>query len=397
MILAPPSVSRDAASDPGVSPLQPIVPLLRDSTLTEIMVNGPDAVYVERDGRVLLTDRRFDDENHLLGAISALVATTGRRMDFSEPVLEARLPDGSRLTVVLPPVAVDGPMLTIRKFAASPYGIDDLIRFGTLSLEAAAFLRASVVARANLLISGGSSSGKTTLLNALATAIPEDERIVTIEEAAELRLPQGHVCRLECIQAGEKTMTLRQLVRHAVRMRPDRLVVGEVRGGEALDMLQAMNTGHDGAMSTIHANSPRDALSRMETLMLMAGLDLPVRAIRQQLRGALNLLVHVGRLADGRRKVLSIAELTGFDDQTIALQELFVSEATGGAVPGRTRLTPTGIRPQMMDRIYQRGVEVPELSRLFPKSSAAIADSGRRPVTAAQTDGGFPTRDRRQG
>ena len=379
-----------------MSPLQPILPLLRDSTLTEIMVNGPDAIYVERDGKVLLTDRRFDDENHLLGAINALVATTGRRMDFSEPVLEARLPDGSRLTVVLPPVAVDGPMLTIRKFAASPYGIDDLIRFGTLSLEAAAFLRASVIARANLLISGGSSSGKTTLLNALATAIPEDERIVTIEEAAELRLPQGHVCRLECIQAGEKTMTLRQLVRHAVRMRPDRLVVGEVRGGEALDMLQAMNTGHDGAMSTIHANSPRDALSRMETLMLMAGLDLPVRAIRQQIRGALNLLVHVGRLADGRRKVLSITELTGFDDQTIALQELFISEATGGAVPGRTRLTPTGIRPQIMDRIYQRGIEVPELSRLFPKNSAAIADSGRRPAGATPTDGGFPTHDRRQ-
>jgi pilus assembly protein CpaF len=252
------------------------------------------------------------------------------------------------------------------------------------------------MARANLLISGGSSSGKTTLLNALTTAIPQDERIVTIEEAAELRLPQGHVCRLECIQAGEKTMTVRQLVRHAVRMRPDRLIVGEVRGGEALDMLQAMNTGHDGAMSTIHANSPRDALSRMETLMLMAGLDLPVRAIRQQLRGALNLLVHIGRLADGRRKVLSIAELTGFDDQTIALQELFVSEVTGGAVPGRTRLVPTGIRPQMMERIYQRGLAVPELSRLFPKGSTPIADSGRRPVAAVQIDGGFPTHDRRQ-
>ncbi|TMD88332.1 MAG: CpaF family protein [Chloroflexi bacterium] len=396
MILAPPTAFRAKAPDAAVTPLQPIVPLLRDSTLTEIMINGPDAIYVERDGKVLLTDRSFDDENHLLGAISALVATAGRRIDFSEPVLEARLPDGSRLTVVLPPVAVDGPMVTIRKFAASPYGIDDLIRFGSLSLEAAAFLRASVLARANLLISGGSSSGKTTLLNALATCIPEDERIVTIEEAAELRLPQGHVCRLECIQAGEKTMTLRQLVRHAVRMRPDRLIVGEVRGGEALDMLQAMNTGHDGAISTIHANSPRDALSRMETLMLMAGLDLPVRAIRQQLRGALNLLVQVGRLSDGRRKVLSVAELTGFDDQTIALQELFVSEAIGGAVPGRTRLTPTGIRPQLMERIYQRGIDVPELSRLYPKSSAAIADSGRRPALAPPGDGGFPNHDRRQ-
>ena len=396
MITAPPTSIRAAAPDPGVMPLQPIVPLLRDSTLTEIMINGPEAIYVERDGRVLLTDRQFDDENHLLGAISALVASAGRRIDFSETVLEARLPDGSRLTVVLPPVAVDGPMVTIRKFSASPYGMDDLIRFGSLSLEAAAFLRASVMARANLLISGGSSSGKTTLLNALTTCIPEDERIVTIEEAAELRLAQGHVVRLECLQTGEKTMTLRELLRHAVRMRPDRLIVGEVRGGEALDMLQAMNTGHDGAMSTIHANSPRDALSRMETMTLMAGLDLPVRAIRQQLRGALNLLVHVGRLADGRRKVLSIAELTGFDDQTIALQELFVSEATGGVVPGRTRLMPTGIRPQMMDRIYQRGVAVPELSRLFPKNPSAIADSGRRPATAAQTDAGFPTQDRRQ-
>jgi pilus assembly protein CpaF len=398
MIVAPITPHPNPPTQGGreLDPLDPIVPLLRDSTLTEIMVNGPDAVYVERDGKVLLTDRRFDDENHLLGAISALVATAGRRIDFREPVLEARLPDGSRLTVVLPPVAVDGPMLTIRKFAPSPYRIDDLIRFGSLSLEAAAFLRASVMARANLLISGGSSSGKTTLLNALATSIPEDERIVTIEEATELRLPQGHVCRLECIQAGEKTMTVRQLVRHAVRMRPDRLIVGEVRGGEALDMLQAMNTGHDGAMSTIHANSPKDALSRMETLMLMAGLDLPVRAIRQQLRGALNLLVHVGRLADGRRKVLSIVELTGFDDQTIALQELFVSEATGGAVPGRTRLMPTGIRPQMMDRIYQRGVEARELSRLFPKSTSTIADSGRRPAGATQANGGFPTHDRRQ-
>src|SRR6202048_3585540 len=248
MIVAPPTFSRAVAPEPSLTPLQPILPLLRDSTLTEIMINGPDAVFVERDGKVLLTDRRFDDENHLLGAISALVASTGRRIDVSDPVLEARLPDGSRLTVVLPPVAVDGPMVTIRKFATSPSGTAKLIRFGSLSLEAAAFLRASVVARANLLISGGSSSGKTTLLNALATSIPEDERIVTIEESAELRLSQGPGVRLECIQAGEKTMTLRQLVRHAVRMRPDRLIVGEVRGGEALDMLQAMNTGHAGAM-----------------------------------------------------------------------------------------------------------------------------------------------------
>jgi pilus assembly protein CpaF len=395
MIQAP--ASRIRAAEPGPSgTLQPIAPLLNDPTLTEIMINGPDAIFVERNGRVLLTDRQFEDENHLLSAIGALVASVGRRIDFSDPVLEARLPDGSRLTVVLPPVAVDGPMVTIRKFAASPYGIDDLIRFGSLSLEAAAFLRASVLARANLLISGGSSSGKTTLLNALSTCIPDDERIVTIEEAAELRLPQGHVCRLECIPAGEKVMTLRQLVRHAVRMRPDRLVVGEVRGGEALDMLQAMNTGHDGAMSTIHANSPRDALSRLETLVLMAGLDLPVRAIRQQVRAAINLIVHVGRLADGRRKVLSIAELTGFDDHTIAMQELFVSETTGGAAQGRTRLMPTGIRPQIMDKIYQLGVAAPELGRLYPKNSAAIAVSGRRAAAAGEHEGGVPAHDRRQ-
>ena len=394
MIVAPSTLR--AAESGAAGALQPIAPLLHDTSLTEIMINGPDAIFVERDGRVLLTDRRFADENHLLSAIGALVASVGRRMDLSDPVLEARLPDGSRLTIVLPPVAVDGPMVTIRKFATSPYGIDDLIRFGSLSVEAAGFLRASIQARANLLISGGSSSGKTTLLNALATCIPNDERIVTIEEAAELRLPQGHVCRLECIPAGEKMMTLRQLVRHAVRMRPDRLVVGEVRGGEALDMLQAMNTGHDGAMSTIHANSPRDALSRLETLVLMAGLDLPVRAIRQQIRGAINLVVHLGRLADGRRKVLSIAELTGLDDQTIALQELFLSEATGGVAAGRTRLTPTGIRPQIMDKIYQLGVAAPELGRLYPKNSAGIAVSGRRTTTAVQDEGGVPARDRRQ-
>jgi pilus assembly protein CpaF len=376
--------------------LEPIASLLRDPTLTEIMINGPDEIFVEREGRILMTDRRFEDENHLLRAIDALLASAGCRLDLVDPVLEARLPDGSRLTVVLPPVAVDGPMFTIRKFAARPYGIDDLIRFGSLSLEAAAFLRASVLARANLLISGGSSSGKTTLLNALATCIPGDERIVTIEEAAELRLPQGHVCRLECIPAGEKVLTLRQLVRHAVRMRPDRLLVGEVRGGEALDMLQAMNTGHDGAMSTVHANSPRDALSRLETLVLMAGLDLPVRAIRQQISGAINVIVHVGRLADGSRRVMSIGELTGFDDPTIALQELFVSEATGGGAHGRTRLTPTGIRPQIMDKIHRIGVAAPELGRLYPKNSGHIAVSGRRTASAAMNGGGVPTRDRRQ-
>jgi pilus assembly protein CpaF len=388
-----PTLPRERGRETSGNELEPIAPLLRDPSLTEIMINGPDAIFVEREGQILLTDRRFEDENHLLNAIGALMTRAGRRLDLVDPVLEARLPDGSRLTMVLPPIAVDGPMITIRKFAANPYVMDDLIRFGSLSLEAAAFLQACVLARANLLISGGSSTGKTTLLNALSTCIPNNERIVTIEEAAELQLPQAHVCRLECIPAGEKVMTLRQLVRHAVRMRPDRLIVGEVRGGEALDMLQAMNTGHSGAVSTIHANSPRDALSRLETMVLMAGLDLPVRAIRQQIRGAINIVVHVGRLADGSRKVLSIAELTGLDDQTIALQELFVSEATGGAVPGRTRLTPTGVRPQIMDKIHPLGAATPELSALYPKNSAAVAASGRR-ATIVESD--FPTRNRRK-
>jgi pilus assembly protein CpaF len=363
------------------------------------MINGPDAIYVERDGKILLTDRQFDDENQLLNAIDALVSSLGRPLDLSDPVLEARLPDGSRLTVVLPPVAVDGPMMTIRKFSARPIGIEEQIRFGSLSVEAACFLHACVLARANLLISGGSSSGKTTLLNGLSACVPENERIVTIEEAAELRLEQDHVCRLESFPAGEKGKTLRELVRHAVRMRPDRLIVGEVRGGEALDMLQAMNTGHDGAMSTIHANSPRDALSRLETLVLMAGIDLPVRAIRQQIQAAINVIVHVSRQVDGSRKVVSIAELIGLEEQAITLQEVFVSEAarTGAGARGWSRLVPTGIRPQIMDKIHQRGLAGTQLAQLFPSQNAgAPPTSGRRAPTPGEATGAVPTHDRRR-
>ena len=370
---------------------------MRDQDLTEIMINGPSAVYVERSGRILLTDRRFDDENHLLAAIAALLSSVGRPLDFREPVVEVRLPDGSRLTAVLPPVAVDGPMVAIRKFAARPYAMDDLVRFSSLSIEAASFLQACVAARANVLIAGGSSSGKTTLLNALAGEIADDERIVTIEDAAELRLPQDHVCRLEALMEGDKPVTLRELVRHAVRMRPDRLIIGEVRGGEALDMLQAMNTGHDGSLTTIHANGPRDALSRLETLVLMAGLELPIRAIRQQVHGAIHVVVHLGRVADGTRKVLSIAEITGFDEQTIALQELFTSEANanGTDVRGWTRLKPTGVRPRMMDKIHRLGLAGPHLSRLYPQNAAAVISSGRRPVTQVESTA-LPSRDRRQ-
>jgi pilus assembly protein CpaF len=390
----PPSQGERESNPVHGKEIEPIGSLLRDPSLTEIMVNGPDAIYVEREGRILLTDRQFADENHLMNAIDALVSSTGRRLDVSDPILEARLPDGSRLTVVLPPVGVDGPMFTIRKFSASLYGLDDLVRCGSLSIEAAAFLRACVAARASLLIAGGASSGKTTLLNALSSCIAEDERIVTIEEAAELQLQQDHVCRLECVGSGDHAMSLRQLVRHAVRMRPDRLIVGEVRGGEALDMLQALNTGHTGAMTTIHANSPRDALSRLETLVLMAGLDLPMRAVRQQIRGAISLVVQVGRLVDGSRKVLSIAEVTGIDDQTIGLQEVFVSEAAGSNGTDRTRLRPTNLRPQIMDKIYRLELAPPELAHVFPKGTAASQPSGRRSEVVSSS--GLPLRDRRQ-
>jgi pilus assembly protein CpaF len=377
--------------------LGPLGDLLRDVEVTEIMVNGPGAVYVERAGQVLLTDRHFEDENHLLRVIDALLVGVNRRVSFADPVFETRLPDGSRLTVALPPVAVDGPMVAIRKRTASSYEMEDLLRFGSLSREAAGFLQACVQARANLLISGGSSSGKTTLLNVMSRFVAPHERIVTIEDAAELCLLQEHVCRLETHLAGAKAVTLRDLVKLAVRMRPDRLLVGEVRGGEALDMLQALNTGHEGAMSTIHANSARDALARLETLTLMAGVDLPVHAIRQQIRAAIDVVVHLGRLGDGSRRVISIVELAGMEDQTITMQEIFLSEVAeaGGSARGGTRLVATGMRPRIMDKVYQRQIVVPEVERLFPQQRIAAPSHARRLHSQPAARGGIATPDRR--
>jgi pilus assembly protein CpaF len=358
--------------------LGPLRPLVEDDSLTEIMVNGPDMVYVERGGKILLTDVRFDDENHLLRVIDLIVSAVGRRIDYRQPLCDARLLDGSRVNAAIPPIAVDGPLLTIRKFSKDPYQVQDLIAFGTMSEEAAAFLRSCVLARANMLISGGTGTGKTTLLNVVSSFIPSDERIVTIEDAAELQLHQEHVCRMEARPPdanGEGRVAIRDLVINSLRMRPDRIVVGECRGGEALDMLQAMNTGHDGSLTTIHANNPRDCMSRLETLVLMAGMDLPLKAIRQQVASAINLIVQLNRLKDGSRKITSVSEIIGMEGDMITAQEIFVFEAQGadpdtGRIIGQFK--PTGIRPQIINRLFEMGIPLPEgLARLFPERRMA--------------------------
>jgi pilus assembly protein CpaF len=352
--------------------LGPIRDLVLDDSLTEIMVNGPKQIYVERNGKILLTDRQFDDDNHLLRVIDFIVSAVGRRIDFRSPMADARLWDGSRVNAVIAPVALDGPILTVRKFSRDPYKASDLVNFGTLSTEAVGFLKACVLARANILISGGTGTGKTTLLNVASSFIPNDERIVTIEDAAELQLNQEHVCRMESRPAdihGEGRIAIRELVVNSLRMRPDRIVVGECRGGEALDMLQAMNTGHDGSLTTIHANSPRDSLSRLETLVLMAGMELPAKAIRQQTAAAIDLIVQLSRMKDGSRKVTSIAELTGMEGETITLQDIFVYEQRGADSAGKVLgvFRPTGIRPHIIDKLFDQGIEIPgELTKLFP-------------------------------
>lgn len=343
--------------------LGPLEPLLADESITEIMVNGPKNIYIERDGKIERTNASFETDEHLMRIIDRIVAPLGRRIDESSPLVDARLPDGSRVNAVIPPISLVGPTVTIRKFAKIPLTIQDLIGFSSITPEAVEFLRAAVIARINVVISGGTGSGKTTLLNVLSGFIPNDERIVTIENAAELQLRQEHVVTLESRPPnieGRGEITVRDLVINTLRMRPDRIVVGECRGAEALDMLQAMNTGHDGSLTTAHSNSPRDSLARLETMVLMAGMDLPIRAIREQIASAIQLVVHEERMRDGSRRVVSITEIQGMEGDIITMSEIFSFEQTGvedGRVIGRLR--PTGIRPKFIKQIQAAGIMLP--------------------------------------
>jgi pilus assembly protein CpaF len=342
----------------------PLERLLADDSVSEMRVNGPFDIWVERQGRLYETNVRFNDDSHLRRIINKMVAQVGRRIDESSPMVDARLPDGSRVNAIIPPLSLSGPLVTIRKFSRKRLDMNEMIKLGTLSQETVEFLRCCVAAQLNVLISGGTGSGKTTLLNALSAAIPDSDRIVTIEDAAELQLNQKHVLRLEARPKnieGAGEIAIRDLVRNSLRMRPDRIIVGEVRGAEALDMLQAMNTGHDGSLSTVHANAPRDALARIETMVLMAGFELPIRAIRHQVASALDLLVHLERLEDGSRRVTAITEVQRMESDVITLQELFtfkVERVTGERVVIGS-LRPTGLRPTFMHKFAKRGVELP--------------------------------------
>jgi len=346
--------------------LGPIESLLADASVTEIMVNGDDSIFVERGGKLYLTESRFLTVTHLRQVIERIVTAVGRRIDESSPLVDARLPDGSRINAVIPPLAVDGPMLTIRKFAATPYTAADLINFGTMNAATNDFLDVCIRGKRNILISGGTGTGKTTLLNVVSSYIPTDERIITIEDAVELQLHQRHIVRLEARPPnieGRGQIPIRELVRNSLRMRPDRIIVGEVRGGEALDMLQAMNTGHEGSLSTLHANTPRDAISRLETMVMMSGIELPVRAIREQIAAALDLIVHLSRLRDGSRRIVEITEINGMEDNTISLSSLFKFDFDAG-IDGRGRfrgeVLSTGIRPRFSQELTHMGIELPE-------------------------------------
>jgi pilus assembly protein CpaF len=360
----------------------PLERFLADDGVSEIMVNGPHDIWVERSGRLEPTSARFGDESHLRRIINKMVAQVGRRIDESSPMVDARLPDGSRVNAIIPPLSLSGPLVTIRKFSKQRLGPMDLVRIGTLSTETVEFIQRCVLAELNILISGGTGSGKTTLLNALSTAIPESERIVTIEDAAELRLNQRHVLRLEARPKnieGQGEIPIRELVRNSLRMRPDRIIVGEVRGAEALDMLQAMNTGHDGSLSTVHANAPRDALARIETMVLMAGYDLPVKAIRQQVASALDLIIHLERLQDGSRRVTSITEVGRMESEIITLSELFKFRVDQ-VQPDRTvvgGLYSTGLRPTFLEKFERHGIHLP--SGLFA--------NGRTPLVGLAAGG----------
>jgi pilus assembly protein CpaF len=359
----------------------PIQTLLEDPDITEIMVNGAKNVYIERLGKLIKTDINFQDDDHVMRIIERIILPLGRRVDSDTPSVDARLPDGSRVNAVIPPVAIDGPSITIRKFQQDRLDVQELIEIGSITESMVDFLRACVTSRLNIIISGGTGSGKTTLLNVLSSMIPEGERIVTIEDAAELQLRQEHVVRMETKPAnldGRGLVTTRDLVRNSLRMRPDRIVVGEVRGGEALDMLQAMNTGHDGSLTTLHSNSPRDALSRLETLTLMSGVDLPIKVIREQIASAVDLIVQLSRLTDGSRKVTHISEVSGMEGDTIVLSDIFKFEQSGVSPEGIVlgELKPTGIRPLFTPRLERAGFHLkPEV---FGANIADMLSANRR-------------------
>ena len=344
--------------------LGPIEPLLYDPDISDILVNRYNQIYIEKLGKLSKVDLSFRDDNHLLQIIDRIVSKIGRRVDESSPYVDARLPDGSRVNAIIPPLALDGPVLSIRRFGVDPLKMSDLIAFGSVAQNMAKVLEGCVKSRLNILISGGTGTGKTTLLNILSEFIPNNERIITIEDSAELQMKQEHVVRLETRPPnieGRGEVTQRDLVRNTLRMRPDRIILGEVRGGEALDMLQAMNTGHDGSLSTIHSNTTRDALARLETMVLMAGMDLPERAIREQVASALNLVVHLSRMSDGTRKIVQISEITGMEGPTVVMQDIFKFEKKGIGADGRVlgEFQPTGVRPWFMEKLKISGFEVP--------------------------------------
>jgi pilus assembly protein CpaF len=344
--------------------LGPLEPLLADPSVSDILVNGPNNIYVERSGKLQRTAVRFNDDAHLLNIIDRIVSKVGRRIDESTPMVDARLKDGSRINAIIPPLAIDGPVLSIRRFRKDALNIGDLVRYGSLNRALVGLLRAIVMARLNVMISGGTGSGKTTLLNAMSAFIPERERIVTIEDSAELQLQQPHVVRLETRQVnveGRGQITQRDLVRNSLRMRPDRIVVGEVRGAEALDMLQAMNTGHDGSLTTIHANSSRDALSRVETMVAMTGITFPISALRNQIASAIDVIIHMERQEDGCRRIISVQEISGMEADTIVMSEIFNFSRSGVDEKGNVigKFSATGIVPEFYDRIRKRGIELP--------------------------------------